>query len=218
MEQGDVVIALMEAKRAFELGYGPAESLTEQLRDLLPPEPAEQPPEPKPKRPRRARKPRAKRRDKPKVRIKKEAAEKARPAKGRDRFSEAQAHFRRAMTNRKQGQWDTVVDELQAALRANPGFYNAHIELGKVYARKREWDKAIAEFTDVVRVRPGFATAHFLMGLVYLEQGDWKEAARKFETTLNLDRNHRQAERGLDLARSHLARSAEPEGSSDSDA
>ena len=218
LEQGDLDIALNEAERASELGYEPAEFLVEQLRDLLPPEPVEQPPEPKPKRPRRARKPREKPRHKAKEKAEKEAEEEAKPAEAPDRFNEAQAHFRKAMTYRKQGQWDRVVDELQAALRINPGFYSAHIELGKVYARTREWDKAIADYTDVVRVRPGFATVHFLMGLVYLEQGNWEEAARKFQTTLNLDRNLKQAERGLDLARSHLDRSDVPEESSSSDA
>ena len=231
MEQGDLHIALHEAERAFQLGYEPAGPLAEQIRALLPPEPAEQlpefirkrlkpalkaraaaKPEKAPKATTKAEEPPKAERKRAKEKREKKPGEENGPAQALDRYNEAQTHFRQAMVFRKQAQWELVIEELEEALRINPSFASAHIELGKVYARTRDWDKAIRQFTDIVRIRPEYATVHFYMGLVYLEQSRWQEAAHKFQTTLDLDGNRRQAQRGLEMAQSHLDPAESPGG------
>ena len=109
------------------------------------------------------------------------------------------------MSYRRQGQWDRVIEELQAALRVDAGFANAHIELGKVYARMGDWDKALNQLRTVLRIRPDLPAVYFYMGLVYLEQKKWEDAESHFKKTLEIDSSHREALMGLEVARGNLS-------------
>jgi len=56
-------------------------------------------------------------------------------------------------------EFDAAIDEFQQAIRIDPGYANAHNNLGNVWLAQGKVEDAIREFREVVRLQPDSATA-----------------------------------------------------------
>jgi Tfp pilus assembly protein PilF len=61
---------------------------------------------------------------------------------------------------------------LQAAIRLEPKFAAAHLQLGILYAQRGDDTKAVAEYQKAIEVSPDLAEAHYRLALAYKKMGD----------------------------------------------
>lgn len=71
---------------------------------------------------------------------------------------------------------------LKTAIKLDPAFGEAHLQLGILYAEKGQYAKGIAEYRAAIRLQPGRADAHYRLARTLLRTGDRVAAQREFET------------------------------------
>jgi len=71
----------------------------------------------------------------------------------------------------RQGQADSALAPLQAALQRHPDSARAHLELGSILLALNRLDDAAAHLERAVALQPDNARAHLLLGKVYLRLG-----------------------------------------------
>ena len=98
--------------------------------------------------------------------------------------------------------WEDANDELLAAIRLNPGFARAHINLGIVQSRMQRFDLALASFRTALPE----ADAHYNLGLMYRGQERYAEATTSFERVLEIDPEFPVAWKQLRQVRRKMAR------------
>ena len=79
------------------------------------------------------------------------------------------------------------LEQLQAAVKADPDYDKAHYELGFVYLRQNRLPEAKAEFETVVRLNPEDYQAHGSLGSILLKLGRLDEAEHRFRTALRIN-------------------------------
>ncbi len=61
---------------------------------------------------------------------------------------------------------------MEAAIRANPRFAEAHEMLGRIYERQGRTDQALGEYQAAVGIRPDLSQAQLDLGAVLAKKGD----------------------------------------------
>ncbi len=89
---------------------------------------------------------------------------------------------------------------LEQAVRLNPDFADAHLELGNLYASQKENEKALAEFLEAARLNPGSEMAHYRLGQIYRDLDQLDLAEKELARYAQLSRSRREQ-----LARSRSA-------------
>ncbi|PYV43619.1 MAG: hypothetical protein DMG06_09950 [Acidobacteria bacterium] len=85
------------------------------------------------------------------------------------------------------------------ALERDPGFAQAHYELGKLYFQRREFDQAEQSFENAVRYDPQLLRAYYQYGLTCIRNGK-SEKGRMLLNTFNRKRAlHASNEQGMSL-------------------
>jgi len=111
-------------------------------------------------------------------------------------------HTDRALAWQRAGQNQHALDELQAALRANPGFVDAHLNLARILSEMGRVDEAIAHYQTIVTNRPQRVDVRYQLGAALLNRGRAKEAVRELREVVR--QNPRLAEGYFDLGRALL--------------
>jgi len=113
------------------------------------------------------------------------APDKARPQNtagavllGEGKYSEAIAHFRKA-------------------LQIDPHFAPAYNNLGLALAQEGKVDEAIFHYTRALQLRPGDATAHYGLGIVFSQKGELNKALEHFSEAVRIDPDHGKAHNRL---------------------
>lgn len=88
----------------------------------------------------------------------------------------AQAFYRKAQKESRAGRYQQAAVELEAALRRDPEFAEAHTLLGVEYTRLERNRDAEAALGRALELDPNSATAHYYMALVRYRFGDLAEA------------------------------------------
>jgi tetratricopeptide (TPR) repeat protein len=108
----------------------------------------------------------------------------------------AQAHYYYALAlwkgKRDQEQsanLDEVESHLEKATALDPGFADAHLQLGILYAGQRKYSEAMEQYRDAIRLQPNLADAHYRLGQALVRAGDKAQAQAEFEV---YDRLHKQ--------------------------
>jgi Flp pilus assembly protein TadD len=70
----------------------------------------------------------------------------------------------------RQGKFDEAVLQFAEALRINPGYAEAHSDLGVTLSRQGQLDEAVRQFVEALRIEPGFAQASSNLKLVQAMQ------------------------------------------------
>ena len=113
------------------------------------------------------------------------------PAGGADIIGQEVAFFQRSTVFYQQGRFDEARTDLEQALSIKPDFYEAHYNLGILYASTCDpaWqlDRAVAEAEAAIRLRPDNASAHQLLGDLYRQAGRYPEAVAELEAAARYD-------------------------------
>ncbi|HSD11645.1 MAG TPA: protein kinase [Candidatus Binatia bacterium] len=81
---------------------------------------------------------------------------------------------------------DAAAQRFNTAVAADPGSFDAHFYLAKIYTRKSDPEAALREYQEAVRINPSSANAHFNLGFVYFSQRRYEEARQQYEKVLDL--------------------------------
>lgn len=86
---------------------------------------------------------------------------------------------------------------LEKALAIDPGYTNAIVALGAVYARAGNLTEAIRNLTKALDLDPGSAIAHQNLGACLLKRGDLEQAEKHLRESLESDPRNLQSRLGL---------------------
>jgi tetratricopeptide (TPR) repeat protein len=76
----------------------------------------------------------------------------------------------------------------------NPADFDAHTQLGLIYAQRRQFDSAAACFRKAIEVGPNEPEAYYQLGRMAREQGRYSEALELCHTAARLDDKHSSSE------------------------
>jgi lipoprotein NlpI len=92
---------------------------------------------------------------------------------------------------------DEAIDQLEEALRLDPGHAEAHSNLGVALARRGQAAQAIEHYEEAIRLDPHQTQAYSNLGNALLAQGQVSEAIAQFERALAVDATDVQARTNL---------------------
>jgi tetratricopeptide (TPR) repeat protein len=78
-------------------------------------------------------------------------------------------------------------DLLASLLESDPDNYDAHVALGRSYAKEDDTERASAEFHTAAELRPSSPVPHALIGDLYQKQGDTVTAEAEFLRAIEMD-------------------------------
>ncbi len=96
---------------------------------------------------------------------------------------------------------DREADLYRKAISLCPDFVEAYYRLGAIYIRRQDADHALDIHRIIARMQPDEPEAHFRLGLAYLLTRNVSEAKQEFETALELDPTHQQAQEYMDYVK-----------------
>ena len=94
---------------------------------------------------------------------------------------QAQKHYKRGFEFHNQGSLDQAIEEYQKALKLNPSYAEAYMNLGGIYVSKKDYDQAIQQFKKVVELNYFNAKAHYNLGMVYVYNGEKEKAEEELK-------------------------------------
>ncbi len=99
----------------------------------------------------------------------------------------ADAEYRAGREAMRAGNPETAADAFERAVRIDPGFAPAWLNLGIARARVQDWEGAVAAYESLIELDPGHAKALNNMANVYFRQGRHDQAALWYERALAAD-------------------------------
>jgi tetratricopeptide (TPR) repeat protein/tryptophan-rich sensory protein len=113
------------------------------------------------------------------------------------------------MLARDPGRIADAVSRYQAAIRLQPGYADAHYNLGVALGKLGRPAEALGEFEEAVRLEPDSVEARNNLGDSLMREGRTGEAVEQFEAAIRLDPGHARAHYNLGNALSSSGRPAE---------
>ncbi len=101
--------------------------------------------------------------------------------------SKAQKVYGVAMVLMDRGMKDKAVEKLREVLDLDPGFCDAHIQLGHVYLDDGQVEDAIGEFTYVIKCDPNSNDAKLGLGMAHAKKGENDKAMEYLQSALSLN-------------------------------
>ena len=98
-----------------------------------------------------------------------------------------------------QGHWDEAERCCRKAIAADPGFAEAHVNLGVVLEAKGQLEAAVASYQEALRINPQ-ARIHLNLGITLTHQGKRAEAIHHFREALTLKPGDAEARLNLGAA------------------
>ncbi|MFL6437817.1 MAG: tetratricopeptide repeat protein [Terriglobales bacterium] len=79
---------------------------------------------------------------------------------------------------------------LREAIRLDPSFAEAHLQLGNLYSDQKQYADAISEYVIAVKYSPDLGDLHYRLGQAYVRTGDKDRAQKEFELYQRLRAEH----------------------------
>lgn len=95
--------------------------------------------------------------------------------------------YDRARKELSKGDSLNAIEHLRKAILVYPGFAEAIVQLGEIYAQQGLFDEAERLFDQAIAVDPKFSPAYFDLAPIAGERHDWTRMARLSEVGLSLD-------------------------------
>jgi tetratricopeptide (TPR) repeat protein len=87
----------------------------------------------------------------------------------------------------RQGELTLAIQECTKAIKINPAWANAYINLGSALAKEGKYVAALDQFRQAVELNPDIAGAHYNLGKALGTQGQFDEALEQFQATIRLE-------------------------------
>jgi Flp pilus assembly protein TadD len=120
------------------------------------------------------------------------------------KMEQSASHYELGLAAMKSGDYDTAVDELEAASRENQTDYRIFNCLGAAYAAKGRFEKAIGAFKIAEQIAPNVARIHYNIAQAYEAVGILTEAEYEYEKSVQLDPSYIKAAEALAALKSRL--------------
>ena len=98
----------------------------------------------------------------------------------------ANTYFDRGKGFQEQGNYKEAAREYEKAVKADPGYAEAHSNLGFSYRKQGKFDKAVRSYKKAIELNPKLAEAHEYLGEAYAEMGKFELAERELQTLRDL--------------------------------
>ena len=119
-------------------------------------------------------------------------------------------HTDRAASLVQEGKLEEAVTELEAALRANPGYVDALVNLGGTMAEMGRYDQAMAHYQDVLKHRPDRADIRLRLGGLLIQTGKSADAVKELEEVAQANPSSAKAQ--FELGRALIEQKRDVEG------
>jgi tetratricopeptide (TPR) repeat protein len=96
-------------------------------------------------------------------------------------------HYQRAMSSAAMGRTSEAIAGFRAALRADPDYWQAHLDLGVALALRGRNEEAAPHLFEAVRLNPTSPFTHYNVGLLFEVTGRLRESEEQYVETLRLD-------------------------------
>jgi len=94
---------------------------------------------------------------------------------------QAQNHFKKGFEYHNQGSMEKAIEEYHQALKLNPNYIEAYMNIGAIYVDKKDYDQAIQQFKKVIELDYYYGKAHYNLGLINLYQGEKEKAQEELK-------------------------------------
>jgi tetratricopeptide (TPR) repeat protein len=98
------------------------------------------------------------------------------------------------------GRYEEAIENYAEALRINPDFADAHINLGVILARQGKKADAIYHYSEALRIDPNLDKAHFNLGNALLAESRIDEAIISFSKALRINPLFAEAYNSMGMA------------------
>ena len=95
--------------------------------------------------------------------------------------------------------YDDAINSFQYILDKDPSFYNAYLELGKLYIIKKDYKKAQKILTEFLLFEPNSKDGYYNLGVAYFKLNKYNFAIDAFNKTIKLDNSQSNAHYYLGL-------------------
>jgi len=87
-------------------------------------------------------------------------------------------------------QLDKALEDANAAMRLNPGYYDPYVARGLVYRFRGNLDKAISEYNTAIQLNPNAFLAYNNRGIAYSRKAQEERAIQDFNEAIRLNSNY----------------------------
>jgi tetratricopeptide (TPR) repeat protein len=98
------------------------------------------------------------------------------------------------------GDREQAVDEFKHALRLEPNYFAAYLNLANTLVDLGRHEEAVVQFHEALRLKPADPKAHNDLGVALKSRGDFRGAAAEFQTVLGLRPDDVHAHNNLGVA------------------
>ncbi len=96
--------------------------------------------------------------------------------------------------------FEEAIAAYRQALRIQPKYAQASLQMGLAYARLNQYPEAVKAFKEAIRLQPQWGLAHENLGVAYIKMGHWQDARDAFLEAVRLHPNDAEAHYNLGLA------------------
>lgn len=101
---------------------------------------------------------------------------------------------------RKEGSLDEARKVCLQGIEKNPGHWNAHFVLGRIYQEQSKSREGVAEFKKVLEIDPENLMAHSFLGALFMKLEDYKAAIDEYQAVLTINPDDEEAQELLKTA------------------
>ena len=98
----------------------------------------------------------------------------------------ANTYFDQGKGFQDQGNYEKAAREYVKAVKADPGYAEAHSNLGFSYRKQGKFDKAVRSYKKAIELDPELAEAHEYLGEAYAEMGKFELAEKELQILRDL--------------------------------
>lgn len=127
-----------------------------------------------------------------------------RPEKGVNRLEKntrnAREEFLMACSHEKAGMYKEAIEAYKKAVRIDPDYVDAYVNLGLVYYKVERYPDAIDAYKQALRVRPGVPSIYNKLAATYIIAGDYSSALKAFRESVKIDPGNSETHFNLGVA------------------
>ncbi len=106
---------------------------------------------------------------------------------GKENIISPEAHYGLGFCYFQQNQLEKALSHFQQAVKYNPSFVDAYINLGAVWERLGGYREGIEALQDAIALSPRNARAHYNQGVIYEKVGDLAKAIGSYQKAIELN-------------------------------